>query len=132
MKIRILKEMVSKAIVTRGGKILLLKRADKYITEKNYWTWDIPGGHVESGESPEDAAKRETLEETGLALGLISYMGKDSNIGKLTHFYKATSDSGDVTLSDEHTKYEWVNSENLEKYREGVGQMYYKMILKAL
>ena len=79
MKIRILKEMVSKAIVTRGGKILLLKRADKYITEKNYWTWDIPGGHVESGESPEG-----------------------------------------------------VNSENLEKYREGVGQMYYKMILKAL
>lgn len=28
-------------------------------------TWEIPGGHVEEGESPDEAAKRELFEETG-------------------------------------------------------------------
>lgn len=28
-------------------------------------TWEIPGGHIEKGEIPETAAKRELYEETG-------------------------------------------------------------------
>jgi 8-oxo-dGTP diphosphatase len=28
-------------------------------------TWEIPGGHIEPGESADDAAKRELFEETG-------------------------------------------------------------------
>ena len=28
-------------------------------------TWEIPGGHIEENETPEEAARREIYEETG-------------------------------------------------------------------
>jgi 8-oxo-dGTP pyrophosphatase MutT (NUDIX family) len=41
-----------------GGKWILCKHRDRE-------TWETSGGHIESGESPEEAAKRELYEETG-------------------------------------------------------------------
>ena len=43
---------------TMGGKILLSRH-------KQRTTWETQGGHVEPGESPFEAAKRELLEESG-------------------------------------------------------------------
>ena len=45
-------------VATHGGKLVLCKN-------KNRDTWEIPGGHREQGETPEQAAKRELFEETG-------------------------------------------------------------------
>jgi len=46
----------------RGGKVLLSKRA----AAPKKGQWDLVGGFVEGGETPEQAAAREVEEETGL------------------------------------------------------------------
>ncbi|RJO59028.1 NUDIX domain-containing protein [Candidatus Parcubacteria bacterium] len=52
-------------------EVLLIQRADTGI-------WTIPGGTVETGESLEQAAIRETKEETGYDVSLIHQVGKYS------------------------------------------------------
>jgi len=45
----------------------------------------VPGGGIEPGESPEEAAVRETLEETGLEVRILGELGVDEG----THFFHA-------------------------------------------
>jgi len=49
-------------IIEKDGKILLVLRNHEPF--KDYWC--LPGGHIDFGEPPEDAIKREIKEETGL------------------------------------------------------------------
>ena len=58
-------------ILNQEKKVLLLKRSPgpHWMPEK----WALVGGHVEKGELPEDAAIRETKEETTLVLKNLSH-----------------------------------------------------------
>lgn len=55
-----------KCLIFRGGKILMTKVPRG---------WDIPTGHIEEGESPEEAIKREVMEETGTVLKKFHLLG---------------------------------------------------------
>lgn len=54
---------VALAVALRSGKVLVARRREGSHMEG---LWEFPGGKIESGESPGEAASRELLEETSL------------------------------------------------------------------
>lgn len=57
--------MIVKAVICRDGRYLLGKCKDEG-PDAVRSVWDLPGGHVELGESPEEALVRELREELGV------------------------------------------------------------------
>lgn len=98
------------ALVFHEGKLLLVQRSsnDTYLPN----AWELPGGKVERGEDPHTAVSRETLEETGLQcdFGQMSIFKHPSEQTDY-HVYLGSSDSTEVTLSDEHQAWDWVTVE---------------------
>ena len=48
--------------VTSDGRLVLVRQ---YRYAVNDFLWEVPAGHIHSGESPEETARRELVEETG-------------------------------------------------------------------
>lgn len=60
------------AVVVRDGCLLLVQRS--HPPQPGRWT--LPGGRCEAGETPADAAARETLEETGVRIAVGAELGR--------------------------------------------------------
>ena len=93
-------------IVDRAGEHLraaLIARHDR----RGRLVWSLPKGHLEAGETPEDAAIREVEEETGIRgrvlapLGVIDFwfIAENRRIHKTVHHYLMEASGGE--LSDE-------------------------------
>jgi 8-oxo-dGTP pyrophosphatase MutT (NUDIX family) len=82
-------------IDTSGTKGLLIGRRDLKDQSRERLLWSLPKGHIEAGETPEQAAIREVAEETGIeseisrALGVIDFwfMAGGKRIHKTVHHY---------------------------------------------
>ncbi len=61
----------------RNG-IILIKRRDVPV-------WALPGGGIEKDETPEDAAIRETFEETGLQTSIVRKVAEYTPLNRLCH-----------------------------------------------
>ncbi|MDA5549747.1 NUDIX domain-containing protein [Yersinia massiliensis] len=82
-------------IVNQQGDILLGKRCSQHAPY-----WSIPGGHMEVGESFEQAAIREVFEETGLDINNIKVIALCNNIATWREEGKHTVS---VCLLTQHT-----------------------------
>ena len=78
-----------------GTKGLLIGRFDQKDANRERLLWSLPKGHIEEGETPEEAAIREVAEETGITseisreLGVIDFwfMAGGKRIHKTVHHF---------------------------------------------
>ena len=88
-----------------GPEILVLHRAIDGPDHDGDWAWTPPGGGLEIGESHEECASRELLEEAGLDLPLTRVHGCANDFAA----YVAELREGEIVLSAEHDRYEWLS-----------------------
>ncbi len=102
------------AIITRrlpgeAVEVLLTRRAVPPFEDY----WDVPGGFVDPGEHPEDALRREMLEELRVTIDLQGFLGifmdslGDDGESTLNIFYVATIQEGIITPGSDVSEAKW-------------------------
>jgi nucleoside triphosphatase len=105
---------VGALIIDREGKLFLMK------SHKWLGKYVVPGGHIELGESLEEALRREVKEETNLQIDEIEFLCfqefiYDDSFWERSHFiffdFACKMKSGEVLLNDEAEEYLWIEPE---------------------
>jgi 8-oxo-dGTP pyrophosphatase MutT (NUDIX family) len=104
---------IASVAVISGNKLLMGKRRDN-----NKWTQ--PGGHLNPGEEPIDAAYRELYEEASIAPDNMYYMGSKNVIGhdgknRMIHCFVCFGDyeaNIDNDPDKEVVRWKWIDCSN--------------------
>ena len=104
---------VAAAIIIDDGKIFATQRAHGEFKDG----WEFPGGKIEQGETPQQAAKREVMEEldteieVGELFDTVEYDYADFHL--TMHCFLCTVKSGNLVLK-EHQAAKWLTRETLD------------------
>jgi 8-oxo-dGTP diphosphatase len=99
-------EMIATALVLAFDRDRLLQ------THLAVRGWDIVGGHIEPGESPEEAARREAYEEAGARLGELHVLGYQR-----LHLFGPRPTSYRYSYPDSYQIFYWAQIEALDEFR---------------
>ena len=90
------------------SSVLLLRRA----VQPGFGAWDLPAGYLDPGESFEQAARRETSEEAGIAVELLSlsgvYHSPPGNAVTAVYRARAREPHAEVRIDAESSEHAWV------------------------
>ena len=103
-------------VVRKDGRFLLVRRGRGPQTGR----WSVPGGKVEPGESVEQAAVRETFEETGIRVRAERELGvvlvpAGPDLAYEVHDIAATCLGGALRAGDDASDARWVAPEELPR-----------------
>lgn len=108
--------VATKAIIKNdAGKFLVIyKSEDEEISPNEI---DIPGGRIKFGENIEESLAREVKEELGIKIKIIKPSRVWGFVNDTLHLigitFLAEYVEGEIVLSGEHTKYEWIDKEKI-------------------
>jgi 8-oxo-dGTP pyrophosphatase MutT (NUDIX family) len=91
-----------------GREVLMLHRAHHGSEYEGDWAWTPPSGSRLPGEAPEECARRELREETGLALALHA---TDCGTPEWLAYWAEAPQDAVVTLDAEHDRFAWLPAE---------------------
>ena len=110
---------IAAGLLCRQGRLLLGKRAARRTAYPG--VWDLPGGHVEAGETAEQALVRELREELGVtplawrawAVLHAPAMGRETASLLRVHLFLVTQWDGEPRnlLPDEHDAVAWFTAD---------------------
>lgn len=98
-------------VVTDPRQGMLLLWRHRFLADE--WAWEVPGGMIDPGERPEDAARRECIEEAGWEPGPLRLLHRFRPVAGMSTqtFWVYAADRaervGEVD-SDEAERVEWV------------------------
>lgn len=107
---------ISAAVIVQGGKVLMVRRAVK----EGELMWQFPAGAIEAGETAEQAAVRETQEETGLTVEAVKLLGErvHPKTGRLMSYTAARVVDGEARVADDEEldAVAWVAHSEIPEY----------------
>ena len=104
--------------INKDNNFLIIKRSEDLKTFPGVWAF--PGGKIDDGEDPVDAAIREAKEEVGLDFTRYNcrYIWSDMRPnGREICFFIIRNWEGNVELNEESTKWGWFNLDDLRYLR---------------
>jgi 8-oxo-dGTP pyrophosphatase MutT (NUDIX family) len=119
------RQVVGALVVDNGRAFVIRRSPDRQLFPGS---WDVPGGHVEPGETNVSALARELEEETGWKLArIVAELGEhhwegDNGVARVEVDYLVTVDGdlGKPRLElDKHPEHSWVGSSDLDQLAEG-------------
>lgn len=93
------KPVTATLIPLDGGLVLVERKFEPFVGD-----WCLPGGFIEAHESPEESARREVFEETGLEVEIKQLVGASDpgrGINVIILFYLATPVGGLLAPGDD-------------------------------
>lgn len=115
-------KITASAFIFHQGKVLLVKRSSSETFAPNHW--ELPGGHIEFGETIEEGLQREAVEEINFSIEVKNTFHSFTYVIDTTmkHYVEVInlcfpkSNNPEVKLNpEEHSEYRWIeNKEELD------------------
>lgn len=106
-------ETAAAILLINDNKVLVLQRGSTAPWMPN--KWNLPGGIVDEGETTEQAARRECIEECEIIPGNMKELSHHDNGDWSVKFFYTHDFHGEVNISDESQDFKWIGLDEINQ-----------------